>query len=208
MNLLVGETSENRLKKAKTKMNKSALAQLHLICAFILTTFQIAGAQDSGLILQDNPTTLIADAHVHIGLTSNGHNIQISQMQYFSERDMDAFIYATPVDRSETKDLLSRITREVDQMRQQTEKNAKLSLVQSAGQIERNAANNQISLMLAIEYFYGVFGNNPNTIPAYKELGVQYITLMGNSEDHLFSEFDRLSDFGKKVIEIGRVAGF
>jgi membrane dipeptidase len=181
-------------------MNKSALAQLRLICAFILASFQIAGARNSGFVQRDNPTTLIADAHVHIGLAGGEHAIQISDMEYFFERDIDAFIYAMPVDRSETKDLLSRITREVEQIRQETEKNANLSLTQSTAQIARNAANNEISLVLGIEYFHGVFGNNLTTIQAYKQLGIQYVTLMSGAEDGLFSGPDKLSDFGKKVI--------
>ena len=201
MNLLVGETSESRLRKAKTKMNKSAFAQLHLTCAFILTVFQIASAQNSGPVRQDNPTTYIADAHVHIGLACEENRVQISDLEYFSERDIDAFIYAMPVDRSETKDLLSRIIREVGEIRQETESNANLSLAQSTDRIARNTENNKISLMLGIEYFHGVFGNNLNTIQAYKQLGIQYITLMGGSEDGLFAGTDNLSGFGEKVIE-------
>jgi membrane dipeptidase len=188
-------------KKGTTRVNTSALPQLHIIFALILKTFPITGAQDSVHITQYNPTTFIADAHVHIGLTNNKSNLNITDLEYFSDRDIDAFIYALPVDRSKTSDFLSRITHKIEQIKHAAEKSNNLSLTLSTGQIEQNTANNRISLMLGIEYFYGVFGNSLNTVQAYKQLGIRYITLMGDSEEGLFSESGGLNEFGKKVVE-------
>ncbi len=153
------------------------------------------------LLAQELHSKIITDGHIHTGFISDQGIIEINNLEYFIDRDIKAFIYAMPVDRSNTKDLLSRITQEVEQIRQLAEGNSCLRFVETVDQNDQNVEDNKISILLGIEYFNGVFHDSIGVIEKYKHLGIRYITLINNSYDRLFSEPNRLSLLGRQVIE-------
>ncbi len=147
---------------------------------------------------------LIFEGHTHIGLSIEGERINGSDYKYYSDRDVNAIFFTLPVDRSKTSDLLKRIESEISKIKDLSKKSKSIKLAINAKDYHKNFAEKRNSIGLSIEYFYGIFNNNQNTIKKYSEMGIRMICLINTSDDRLFilkNKKEVLSDFGKKIIE-------
>jgi len=177
------------------KMIKYVILFLMILVAYYQGMFQSGFAKNKKKISQ-----FIFDAHVHSGLIKENGKITISGLNYFTDRKINAFIFALPVDRSKTDNLLLRITDEMESITYLVKNNRNLTVINNWDSLNFNI-NEKPSIFFCIEYFDGIFGNKIESIQSFKELGIRYITLINNTKDNLFLENDRLTEFGKSVIK-------
>lgn len=154
-------------------------------------------------VVSNNPSgnrVWIADAHVHHGLRIEGANLAVDRVNYFPDGDIRLFGYILPVKREKTESLLTVIQSEMEELQKLAINDDRIRLVLNPSDIRNNPAENDWLLMPAIEYFYGIFDDNPNTVQDYADLGIRYITLVNNEEDKLFTS-DHLTPFGLSIVE-------
>ena len=170
------------------------------ICLSVLS-FQILFSQDSLVVSEHLQNIFLVDAHVHVGLKYENGIVKSDELEYFSDRGLNAFIFGMPVDRSRTDNLLARITEEVKQIQILTSENPGMAFINSNRPELSEISSETVSLFLSIEYFHGVFRKNLVAVQAYKNLGIRFITLIDNSADGIFEKNATLSSFGKQLID-------
>lgn len=136
------------------------------------------------------------DFHIHHGFKTENEEVVFSNFDYFAKRGVNTFSFPLPVDRSKTENLFLRIKKEVNQLKQLSEESGKFNIADSAKSIDLSFAN----LILSIEYFYGIFNGNIESVKNYKELGIRSITIYNNDTDRLFNE-NSLTPFGQQIIK-------
>ena len=170
--------------------------------ALILVLWLILIATSSDVV-SDNPTddiVWIADAHVHHGLRLDGNDLAVDRVNYFPNGDIRLFGYLLPIKRGKTENLVSVIQSEMEELQSLAINDDRIRLVLNPSDIRNKPEENDWLLMPAIEYFHGIFSDNPTTVQEYADLGIRYITLVNNDADRLFTA-DHLTPFGRSIIE-------
>ncbi len=110
--------------------------------------------------------------------------------------------------------LIKQLQQDINQLKNCLANNACRALVLSdLNQIIFRVSHNYKVIITGLEYFYGVFNNEPTVIDSLYELGIRVLTLMDNQYDQLSnqasSDTPDLNAFGKTIIrrmnELGMV---
>ncbi len=159
---------------------------------------------------------IIVDAHNHkfclSDIKSSANNQMAIPAVVDGQMDVIGHFFAYhPLDQVP---LLKQLQQDIVQLKNCLANNACRALVLSdLTQIIFRVSQNYKVVIPGLEYFYGVFNNDPTVIDSLYELGIRVLTLMDNQYDQLSrratSDIPDLNTFGKKVIrrmnELGMV---
>lgn len=144
----------------------------------------------------------VADGHIHHGIEKDGDKIRLSDTVYFYSRGIRAFSFPLPAGREKTRNIYSLIESEMRELKKlSSAENNFMLWKESAGKGNEGT----LTMIPSIEYFGGVFNNDPSLVLKYKELGICSISLIDNKEDKFFSG-GGLTEFGKEVIRMMNLA--
>lgn len=175
---------------------------VQIVCfVALLLFFQTGKAQDKEQTPIKGQAQFIVDAHVHVGLVKLDNRITPSGLNYFTDRNINAFVFALPVDRSKTDNLMLRIIEEIELIHNVVGKKEDLKVIDDLDGSDFQADEEKTSILFSIEFFGGIFGKNIKSIESFKEHGIRYITLTSNTEDNLFTPTGKLTEFGELVIK-------
>lgn len=139
------------------------------------------------------------DAHNHQIFPSLNQNSINKSIDFLHNRNYSCVNFPLPVNKSKTNNLPEQLKQEVAQLASAAANANNFQLACKSGSCMFDMA--KINVFFSIEYFHGVFNHNINCIKTYKNIGVQYITLINNSHDELFvKNTAKLTPFGEKVI--------
>jgi microsomal dipeptidase-like Zn-dependent dipeptidase len=149
---------------------------------------------------------VIADAHIHHGLSHQNAHVKLQNFDFFAQRNVQVISFPMPIRREETGDLISLVEAEIGDMNVLSERNKKFKLISSNSGFCENPNSEQLAVFLSIEYFHGVFNGDPDNVEKYRNLGIRSITIMDNEHDRFFND-DNLTIFGKQIIRQMNAAG-
>ena len=151
------------------------------------------------------------DGHTHMGFSSlEGGEIDTSSLEYLTDRCLCAVVFVMPVDRSETEDLEDRLAREIESLQDLARATHRFALASTPSEVREGCTEGNLSVLLSLEYFDGLFHQDPSTVGRLAELGIVAITLVNNSHDPLMIDSAgaaRLTDLGRLIISKMNDAG-
>lgn len=168
-----------------------------LLFAMVVNMATVASA---GQVKSDTAEAkMIADAHIHHGLSHQNGHVVPQNFDFFPQRNVQIISFPMPIHRGGTGDLMSLIEAETVEMNILSERNKKFQLISSNIDFCENPNSEQLAVFLSIEYFHGVFNGDPDNVEKYRNLGVRSITIIDNEHDRFFND-DKLTVFGKQII--------
>ena len=148
-------------------------------------------------------TPLILDGHTHMGFASAASGeVVVESLDYISERGYHAVGFGMPVDRSESTDLPARLAGEISQLQALSAELGTFTVTRGPEEIAQACDEGKLAIVLTIEYFDGVFGNDPERVDRYHEMGILSITLVNNEHDRLLDRHERTADVTLLGLEI------
>ncbi|NPD47287.1 dipeptidase [Lentimicrobium sp. S6] len=177
----------------------------YLCLISILTVVMYFEIQGQATIDSTNDSIFVLDAHSHHGFPKLEETDIDSDMAYLKNLGYNAIVFLLPQDRTNTNELLVEdIAEDIQSIRQLSIQGNSFHVFESSKELEANLDSDKISCLFAIEYFHGIFDDSLSVIQKYKDLGIEYITLINNEHDELFMSSkgsSKLTDFGKNVIK-------
>lgn len=148
---------------------------------------------------------IVVDAHAHnISFHNDDKQLDLQMLKNGGVDAVGLYFAYYPIKNST---LLDRVKSDITKLQQKIDDGKyQLKITTNSTQIEKAVVNGNIAIIPGVEYFYGIFQNNPGTLDSLYEVGIRAITLMDNKYDLLSSEKQEkssviLSDFGKRIIE-------
>ena len=171
---------------------------LLLLCVFLLQ--YVCFGQPGNNHARVGNAIVIADAHLHHGFSDDMDALEPHNFEYFFERNVNIINYPLPVKKIKTDNLPQVISDEIYRLRLLSKTEGTFEIRDTSTNLDSTVTeSNKIQVFLSIEYFYGVFGGNSETVKEYRKMGVRSITLINNDTDRFF-ENNRLTNFGKQTI--------
>jgi microsomal dipeptidase-like Zn-dependent dipeptidase len=153
---------------------------------------------------QTCPVPPIMDGHTHMGFaTALSGEVAVESLDYITERGYGAAGFVMPVDRRELTDLPATLTDEVDQLQELSRELKTFALARTPEDVAQACEEGKLAVFLTIETFDGIFGNEPERVDRYAEMGILSITLVNNEFDELLSRHEtsaELTPLGRDII--------
>jgi len=157
------------------------------------------------LIDNNNNSIFILDGHSHHVFPELTKSSIASDMNYLYNLGYDAIVFPLPQDRTKRNELsIVDISSDIERIKELSIQGNHYDLYKSAKDLEGNYSPDKISCLFALEYFYGVFNENLGIIHQYKDLGIEYISLINNEYNMLFSNRKKrceMTDFGLQLLK-------
>ena len=182
-----------------------SIRRITVACTFLVAACA-AGEEpppDTGQLVRC-PVPLNLDGHTHMGFArASSGQVAVESLDYIAERGYHAVGFGMPVERSDVKDLPATLADEVDQLEALSTELGTFALTRSSEEIMQACDEGRLAVVLTIEFFEGVFGNDPYSVDRYEGMGIRSITLVNNEHDQLLNRTEgtaELTPLGRQII--------
>ena len=152
----------------------------------------------------------VVDGHNHEVLAAGGGTIDTSKVAGLRARGLGVVIVGLPVDRQRPANVEARVREELTSLRRMSANAPGFTVANDPAALLAGIPPDRLQLLFSIEWFDGIFGGDPSSVPRYRDLGVRVIGLSEKDGDGLFGRGDlaaTLTPFGTQVVAAMNEAG-
>ena len=152
----------------------------------------------------------VVDGHTHQGIAMEDGSIHLENLEHLGEMGFGVVTQILPLDRSDTDDLLGRLSMEIERLHSIDQGSDVFYLVEFPGEPLTPPSPQGVGVLLGTEWFGAFFEGDESRSFRLAELGIRTFGLPDNDPDGIFLKGDQsdvLSPFGQRVVDSLNRAG-